>query len=169
MIRTVLQYGAAELETKSSPITQFDGDTKNLAQDMLETMYAAPGIGLAAPQLGINLRLIVVDTSGGEEQGHQFVLVNPEIMEQEGSQEGEEGCLSIPGFTVVVKRPDQVVLRAQDLGGNAREMEAEGLLARVLCHEVDHLDGILYLDRISVLKRDLIRRKIKKLIRAGEW
>ena len=98
-----------------------------------------------------------------------MVLVNPEIMEQEGSQEGEEGCLSIPGFIGVVNRPARIVVTAQDLDGNSREMEAEGLLARVVCHEVDHLEGILYLDHLSVLKRDLIKRKIKKLIRAGEW
>jgi peptide deformylase len=168
MIRPVLKYGAVELESKSSPILQFDDASKTLAQDMLETMYAAPGIGLAAPQVGINLRLIVVDISGGEEPGHQMVLVNPEISEQEGSQD-EEGCLSIPGFTAVVKRPERIMVIWQDLDGNPQKREAEGLLARVLCHEVDHLNGILYLDRISVLKRDLIKRKIKKLIRAGEW
>ena len=169
MIRPVLQYGAPELETDSSPITRFDDEIETLARDMLETMYAAPGIGLAAPQVGINLRLIVVDISGGEEQGHQIVLVNPEITEREGSQDGEEGCLSIPGFTAVVERPSRVVMSARNLDGTPRKMEAEGLLARVLCHEVDHLDGILYLDRISVLKRDLIKRKIRKLVRAGEW
>jgi peptide deformylase len=169
VIRPVLKYGAAELESLSSPIIQFDDASKTLAQDMLETMYAAPGIGLAAPQIGSNLRLIVVDISGGEEQGHQVVLLNPEIREQEGSQDGEEGCLSIPGFTAVVKRPERIMVTGQDLDGNPQEREAEGLLARVLCHEVDHLNGILYLDRISVLKRDLIKRKIKKLIRAGEW
>ena len=169
MIRPVLKYGAPELETESRPITQCDDELKALVQDMLETMYAARGIGLAAPQVGINLRLIVIDLSGGEEQGHQMVLVNPEIMEQEGSQEGEEGCLSIPGFTGVVERPARIVVTAQDLDGNSLEMEAEGLLARVVCHEVDHLEGILYLDHLSVLKRDLIKRKIKKLIRAGEW
>ena len=169
MIRPVLKYGAPELETESRPITQCDDEIKALVQDMLETMYAAPGIGLAAPQVGINLRLIVIDISGGEEQGHQRVLVNPEIMEQEGSQEGEEGCLSIPGFTGVVERPARIVVTSQDLGGNPREMEADGLLARVVCHEVDHLEGILYLDHLSALKRDLIKRKIKKLIRAGDW
>ena len=169
MIRPVLKYGASELETESSPITQFDDEIRSLAQDMLETMYAAPGIGLAAPQVGINLRLIVVDVSGGEEQGHQVILANPELTQQEGSQDGEEGCLSIPGFTAVVERPQSIVVSARDLDGNPRRIEADGLLARVLCHEVDHLDGILYLDRISLLKRDLIKRKIKKLIRAGEW
>ena len=105
----------------------------------------------------------------GEEQGHQIILANPEITQREGGQDGEEGCLSIPGFAAVVERPESIALSARDLDGNPREMEADGLLARVLCHEVDHLDGILYLDRISLLKRDLIKRKIKKLIRAGEW
>jgi peptide deformylase len=169
MIRPVLKYGAPELVSTSSPITRFDDEIESLARDMLETMYAAPGIGLAAPQVGINLRLIVVDISGGEEQGHQMVLVNPEITEQEGSQEGEEGCLSIPGFTAVVERPSRVVVSARNLDGNPQGIEADGLLARVLCHEVNHLDGILYLDCISVLKRDLIKRKIRKLVRAGEW
>ena len=169
MIRAVLKYGAPELETKSSSVIQFDDEIKRLAQDMLETMYAAPGIGLAAPQVGVNLRLIVIDISGGEEKGHQIVFANPEITEQEGSEEGEEGCLSIPGFTVVVERPSRVHVVGQDLEGNPQEIEAEGLLGRVLCHEVDHLDGILYLDRVSVLKRDLIKRKIRKLMRAGEW
>ena len=118
MIRPVLKYGASELETESSPITRFDDEIRSLAQDMLETMYAAPGIGLAAPQVGVNLRLIVIDISGGEEQGRQLVLVNPDITEREGSQEGEEGCLSIPGFTAVVERPSRIVVSAQDLDGN---------------------------------------------------
>lgn len=169
MIRTVLKYGAPELGTASRPITQVNNEVKALAKDMLETMYAAPGVGLAAPQVGVNVRLIVVDISAGEEKGHQIVLMNPEIIKQEGSQEGEEGCLSIPGFTAVVERPSSVVVLAKDLEGNPSEIEADGLLARVLCHEVDHLNGILYLDLISKLKRDLIKRKIKKLIRAGEW
>ncbi|MEE8348763.1 MAG: peptide deformylase [Acidobacteriota bacterium] len=169
MIRTVLKYGAPELEIESSPVSLFDGEIETLAQDMLETMYGAPGIGLAAPQLGLNICLIVVDITGGEEQGHQYVLVNPEITEREGSQDGEEGCLSIPGFTAVVERPSWVAVSALNLDGTPREMEAEGLLARVLCHEVDHLNGILYLDHLSVLKRDLIKRKIRRLVRAGEW
>lgn len=169
MIRPILKYGAPELETKSEPIARFDEEIKTLAQDMLETMYAAPGIGLAAPQVGVNLRLMVIDITAGEEQGHQIIFTNPEITEQEGSQEEEEGCLSIPGFTAVVERPNKVHVVGQDLEGNSQEMDAEGLLARALCHEIDHLDGILYLDRTSILKRDLIKRKIRKLIRAGEW
>jgi peptide deformylase len=169
MIRTILTYGAPELQRKSCPVTRFDEGIKSLAQDMLETMYAAPGIGLAAPQIGVNSRLIVIDLSGGEEVGHKIVFVNPEITEQEGSEKGEEGCLSVPGFTAVVERPSKVQVVGQDIEGNHQEVNAEGLLARALCHEIDHLDGILYLDRISVLKRDLIRRKIRKMARAGEW
>ena len=169
MIRPILKYGAPELETKSPSITRFDKEIKTLAEDMLETMYAAPGVGLAAPQVGVNLRLMVIDITGGEEQGHQIVFTNPEIAEEEGTEEAEEGCLSIPGFTAVVERPSRVHVVGQDLEGIPQELDAEGLLARAVCHEIDHLDGILYLDRTSVLRRDLIKRKIRKLVRAGEW
>ena len=169
MIRSILKYGAPELQLKSHPVERFDKKLKTLARDMLQTMYAAPGIGLAAPQVGINLRLTVIDISSGEEKGHQMVLVNPEITGQEGSEKGEEGCLSIPGFTALVERPQQVRVAAQDLDGNPIEVEGSDLLARAICHEIDHLDGILYVDRVSRLKRDLIKRKIQKLVRAGEW
>ncbi|MDA2925878.1 peptide deformylase [Acidobacteria bacterium AH-259-G07] len=169
MIRPILTYGASELETKSSPITQFDGQLKTLAQDMLETMYAAPGIGLAAPQVGVNLRLIVIDISGGERKGHQIIFANPEITEQEGTQKSEEGCLSVPRFMAVLERPGRVHVVGQDLEGHPQEIDAEGLLARAFCHEIDHLDGLLYLNRVSALKRDLIKIKIRKLVRAGEW
>ncbi len=169
MIRPILKYGAPELETESTPITRFDEEIKTLAEDMLETMYAAPGIGLAAPQVGVNLRLMVIDITGGEEQGHQIIFTNPEITEQEGIEEAEEGCLSIPGFTAMIERPSKVHVVGQNLEGNPQELDAEGILARAVCHEIDHLDGILYLDHTSVLRRDLIKRKIRKLIRAGEW
>ncbi|TDI09179.1 MAG: peptide deformylase [Acidobacteria bacterium] len=169
MIRPILMYGAPELETKSTPITRFDEEIKTLAEDMLETMYSAPGIGLAAPQVGANFRLLVIDITGGEEQGHQIIFTNPELTEQEGTEEAEEGCLSIPGFTAMIERPSKVHVVGQDLEGNPQELDAEGILARAVCHEIDHLDGILYLDRASVLKRDLLKRKIRKLIRAGEW
>ncbi len=169
MIRPILKYGAPELETKSPSITRFDEEIKTLAEDMLETMYAAPGVGLAAPQVGVNLRLMVIDITGGEEQGHQIVFTNPEITEKEGTEEAEEGCLSIPGFTAVVERPSKIHVVGQDVEGHPQELDAEGILARAVCHEIDHLDGILYLDRTSVLKRDLIKRKIRKLVRAGEW
>ena len=169
MIRPILKYGAPELEIKSTAVTRFDEEIKTLAEDMLETMYAAPGIGLAAAQVGVNLRLMVIDITGGEEQGHQIIFTNPEITEQEGIEEAEEGCLSIPGFTAMIERPSNVHVVGQDLEGNPQELDAEGILARAVCHEIDHLDGILYLDHTSVLKRDLIKRKIRKLIRAGEW
>lgn len=169
MIRPILKYGAPQLESKSSRIEDFDGRLKELVNDMLETMYAAPGIGLAAPQVGLNIRLLVIDITGGAEQGHQIVLTNPEVVFQQGSIKEEEGCLSIPGFTAMVERPQLVRVKAQDAEGNPLEIEGNDLLARALCHEIDHLDGILYLDRISAIKRDLIKRKIRKLIRAGEW
>ena len=169
MIRPILKFGAAELQRESEPVETFDGKLRDLARDMLETMYAAPGIGLAAPQVGVNLRLLVVDISAGEEKGNQIILVNPEILEAEGEQKGEEGCLSIPGFTAMVDRPKRIRIAGRDTRGNRVELEAEDLLARALCHEVDHLDGVLYLDRISFFKRDLIKRKIRKLIRSGDW
>lgn len=169
MIRSIVKYPSPELEKVCTPITNFNSELRQLANDMLETMYSAPGIGLAAPQVGVNTRLIVVDITAGHEEGHQFVLVNPEVTEFSGKQKEEEGCLSIPGLTATVERPSWVRVRAQDLEGNEFEIEADELLARVLCHEIDHLEGILYLDRLSPLKRDLLKRKIKKLIRAGEW
>lgn len=169
MIRPILTYGAPELQQKSKPVEHFGDDLRQLATDMLETMYAAPGIGLAAPQVGVNLRLIVVDITGGAEEGNQFVLVNPEIHDPGGTQRGEEGCLSIPGITALVDRPLHVRVTGFDLEGNPVELEAEELLARAMCHEVDHLDGVLYIDRLSMTKRDLIKRKIKRMIRAGEW
>ncbi len=169
MIRPILKYGAPELEIKSTAVTRFDEEIKTLAEDLLETMYSAPGIGLAAPQVGVNLRLMVIDITGGEENGHQIIFTNPEITEQEGTEEAEEGCLSIPGFTALIERPSKVHVVGQDLEGNPQELDAEGVLARAVCHEIDHLKGILYLDHASVLKRDLIKRKIRKLIRAGEW
>ena len=169
MIHPILKFGAPELQLKSQPVECFDKELKALAQDMLQTMYAAPGIGLAAPQIGTNLRLTVIDITAGEEKGHQVVLVNPKITEQEGVEKGEEGCLSIPGFTAMVERPQQVRVVAQDLEGNPMEVEGSDLLARAICHEIDHLDGVLYIDRISRLKRELIKKKIQKLVRAGEW
>jgi peptide deformylase len=169
MIRPILKYPDPELEKICRPVELFDESLRRLAEDMLETMYAAPGVGLAAPQVGVKVRLIVVDPTAGAEKGHQVVLVNPEILEESGSQREEEGCLSIPGITAVVERPLGVRVRGRDLQGKPVEVEGEQLLARVLCHEIDHLDGILYFSRLSPLKRDLLKRKIRKLIRAGEW
>ena len=169
MIRPVLKYGAPELKKVSSPVQQFGTDLETLIEDLKQTMHAEVGVGLAAPQIGVNLRAIVVGVMSPGEEEERLSLVNPEIVDSQGKEKREEGCLSIPGFTAMVERPTHIRIRAQDLEGEPVERDAEGLLARVICHEIDHLDGILYLDRISRLKRDLIRRKIKKLIREGDW
>jgi peptide deformylase len=169
MIRPIVKYPEENLTEKSEPVLTFDDELKQLAEDMLETMYASSGIGLAAPQVGVNRRLVVIDQTAGESNGHQLILVNPEVVEESGSQKEEEGCLSLPGLTAVVRRPFWVRVKAHNLEGEQVEVEGEGLLARVLYHEIDHLDGVLYLDRISALKRDLLKRKIKKMIKAGEW
>ncbi len=169
MILRIRKYGDPVLETKAEPVTEFNGELKQLAADMFETMYANKGIGLAAPQVGVSKRLAVLDHSAGEDESAKLVLVNPEILVKEGMQIGEEGCLSIPGFREDVKRAYRVRVRAQDLDGNFFETEGEELLARAIQHEIDHLDGILFLQHLSLLKRDLIKRKIRKLVKAGEW
>lgn len=169
MILRIRKYGDPVLETKAEPVTEFNGELKQLAADMFETMYANKGIGLAAPQVGVSKRLAVLDHSAGEEEAAKLVLVNPEILVREGTQIGEEGCLSIPGFREDVKRAYRVRVRAQDLDGNFFETDGEELLARAIQHEIDHLDGILFLQHLSLLKRDLIKRKIRKLVKAGEW
>jgi len=169
MIRPILTYGAPELEEESHEVTDFNEELRQLAEDMLETMYSAPGVGLAAPQVGVNVRLVVVDPSAGEQEGHQAVLVNPEVVERGGRQKEEEGCLSFPGITATVDRPEHVRVKGQDLLGKTVELEAEGLMARALSHEIDHLDGVLLIDRVSALKRDMIKRKVRKLKKAGEW
>lgn len=169
MIRPVLKYGVPQLRERSRVVETFDTELERLGKDLFETMYAEGGVGLAAPQIGVNLRLIVCDVSGAGEKGKSFSLVNPEVISQEGKEKSEEGCLSIPGFSAIVERPIQVGVKALSLWGDVIQIEAKGLLARALCHEIDHLDGILYLDRISRLKRDLIKRKIRKLVKAGKW
>ncbi len=169
MILPILKYGAPELLRKSEPVTEFNRELKTLADNMLETMYAAPGVGLAAPQVGVNRRLIVIDIDHDGEEGGPFVLVNPTITDESGSQQSEEGCLSIPGFTARVERPGRVVVEARDLEGEPISLQGVDVLAVVLCHEIDHLDGILYLERISRIRREIIKRKIKKMMRAGTW
>ncbi len=169
MILRIRKYGDPVLETKADPVTEFDGELRQLAADMFETMYANKGVGLAAPQVGVSRRLAVIDPSAGEDEAAKIVLVNPEILVKEGTQIGEEGCLSIPGFREDVKRAWRVRVRAQDLDGKFFETEGEELLARAIQHEIDHLDGILFLQHLSLLKRDLIKRKIRKLVKAGEW
>lgn len=166
----IRKYGDPVLETKCDPVTEFGTpELKALAENMFETMYANRGIGLAAPQVGELRRLTVIDPSAGEDPAARMVLVNPEITMSEGKQVGEEGCLSIPGFREDVKRAMKVRVKAQDLDGNVFEAEGEELAARVIQHELDHLNGILFLKHLSPLKRDMIRRKIRKLEKAGEW
>ena len=169
MIYPIVKYGAAVLEQEAQPVTTFDDKLAKLVEDMFESMYAAPGIGLAAPQIGIPLRLAVVDITSGKDPKARLVLANPEILHTEGAQREEEGCLSVPGFHAVVQRPARVTLKAQDATGKEYTKVGEGLLARAFCHETEHLHGKLFISHLSVLKRDLIRRKIRKMMKAGDW
>ncbi len=170
MVLRIVKYGDPVLEAKAEPISEFGTpELKQLVEDMFETMYANKGIGLAAPQVALSQRLTVIDPSAGEDPNARLVLINPEILVKEGSQIGEEGCLSIPGFREDVKRAYKVRLRAQNVDGEFFETDGEELLARAMQHEIDHLNGVLFLSHLSILKRDLIRRKIRKLVKAGEW
>ncbi len=169
MIYSIVKYGDPVLEKPAAAITSFDDGLRKLVEDMFESMYAARGVGLAAPQIGISKRLAVVDITFKEDPGAKLVLVNPEIVHKEGRQRGTEGCLSLPEFREEVTRAKTVTVRAQDIDGKFFERTGEELLARALLHETDHLNGRLYISHISALKRDLIKRKIKKLAKAGEW
>jgi peptide deformylase len=168
-IYPIVKYGDPILEKPTARITNFTSSIEQLAEDMFVSMYAAQGVGLAAPQIGLSLRLAVVDVTGGKNPEAKIVLVNPEIIHAEGEVREEEGCLSIPGFRGYVMRPQFVTIKAQDAKGDTFEIRGENLLARAFCHEIDHLNGILFLQHLSMLKRDLIRRKIKKLRKQGEW
>ena len=169
MIYPIVKYGAAVLEAAAEPVTTFDAELKKLVEDMFESMYAAHGVGLAAPQIGIGKRLAVIDVSFKEDPEAKLVLANPQIVHTEGKLTQSEGCLSIPEFRENVSRPKKVTVRAQDADGNWFEKTGEDLLARAFMHETDHLKGKLYIHHLSALKRDLIRRKIRKLQKAGEW
>lgn len=170
MIYPIVKYGNPVLETKAEAVTEFDTpELHKLIEDMFESMYAARGVGLAAPQIGIGKRVAVIDISTGEDPAQKIVLINPRIVAREGSQTGEEGCLSLPTFREPVTRASRVTVRAQDARGAEFEMTGEDLLARAFLHETDHLNGTLYIMHVSPLKRDLIRRKIRKLQKAGEW
>jgi peptide deformylase len=169
MIRPIVKYGDPILERPAEPVSEFNGELKQLASDMFEAMYAYKGVGLAAPQVGVPIRMAVIDVSAGADPNERLVIVNPEVLETSGSQTGEEGCLSIPGFREEVTRANKVKIRAQDLDGQWFEKDAEELLARAMLHERDHLEGILFLQYLSPLKRELIRRKIRKMAKAGEW
>ena len=168
-IYPIVKYGDPVLEKSAAAITRFDAALAELAEDMFASMYAAQGVGLAAPQIGKSIRLAVVDVTGGKNAEGKIVLVNPEVIHGEGEKREEEGCLSIPGFRGYVVRPHFVTVKAQDVHGEQFEIRGEDLLARAFCHEIDHLNGILFLQHLSMLKRDLIRRKIKKLKKQGEW
>jgi peptide deformylase len=168
-IYPIVKYGNSILEKPTTPIKKFDAELEQLSEDMFASMYAAQGVGLAAPQIGLNLRLAVVDVTGGKNPEAKIVLANPEIIHAEGEKREEEGCLSIPGFRGYVLRPQFVTVKAQNAKGEAFEIRGEDLLARAFCHEIDHLNGILFIQHLSMLKRDLIKRKIKKLRKQGEW
>jgi peptide deformylase len=168
-IYSIVKYGDAILEKSTAPITNFDAELEELIEDMFASMYAAQGVGLAAPQIGKNLRVTVVDVTAGKNPEAKIVLVNPEIIHAEGEKREEEGCLSLPGFRGYVVRPQFVTVKAQNAKGEHFEIRGEDLLARAFCHEIDHLNGVLFIQHLSMLKRDLIRRKIKKLRKQGEW
>ena len=170
MILKIVKYGEPILEQKAEPVTDFaTPELQQLIDNMFETMYAAKGVGLAAPQVGVSQRVSVIDVSVGEDPDQKVVLINPEVTFTEGKQVGEEGCLSIPGFREPVTRANKVKVNAQTVEGKPMEWDGEELLARAFLHEIDHLNGILFLNHLSGLKRDIIRRKIKKLQKNGEW
>jgi peptide deformylase len=170
MIYPIVKYGHPVLEDPAQLVTEFDTPELNkLLEDMFESMYAAKGVGLAAPQIGIPRRIAVIDVSAGEDPTQRLVLINPEVVKVEGAQVSEEGCLSMPGFREPVKRAKRVTVRAQNAKGETFEVTGEDVQARAFLHETDHLCGRLFTSHISVLKRDLIRRKIRKLQKAGEW
>ncbi len=169
MLRPILKYGEQVLHRPAAPVDAFTPEIDRLIGDMIETMYAAPGVGLAAPQVGVALRIFVVDISIGRDPGGLIVMVNPEFVEREGAQTEEEGCLSLPGFEATVLRPSRVVIQGFDREGSEQRQEGTGLLARAFQHEMDHLDGLLFVDRLRGLKRDMIVRKIRKLDRTGKW
>ena len=169
MIYPIVLYGNPVLETPAAPVTEFNDELKKLVEDMFESMYAAHGVGLAAPQIGIGKRLAVIDVTFKEDPEAKLVLVNPEIIHREGKQTSQEGSLSLPDFRENVTRANIVTVRAQDVDGNWFEKTGDDLLARAMLHETDHLNGRLFISHVSGLKRDLIKRKIKKLVRAGQW
>ena len=170
MVYPIVKLGDPVLEREAAEVTEFDTpELHKFLDDMFESMYVAKGVGLAAPQIGVSRKIAVIDVSNGEKPEDKLVLINPTILKIDGRQEGEEGCLSIPGFREQVRRGRSVVIRAQNARGEVFEQTAEDLLARAFLHETEHLYGKLYITHISVLKRDLMKRKIKKLQRAGDW
>lgn len=169
MIYPIVKYGDPVLEKPAELVTEFNNDLRTLIADMFESMYAAHGVGLAAPQIGVSKQLAVIDVSFKEDPSAKLVLVNPEVISTEGRHTQQEGCLSLPEFRENVTRPRRVTIKAQDEHGNWYEKTGEELLARAFVHEIDHLHGRLYISHISALKRDLIKRKVRKLVKLGEW
>ncbi len=165
----VIKWPNPILDSPGEPVTKFGDNLKKLVSDMFETMYSAPGVGLAAVQVGVSQRLFVMDCSGGKDPEQRVVLINPEVLRVEGTQNGEEGCLSFPGIFTPVERNLRAVVRAQDVNGNEFEIDGMELTARCMLHETDHCDGIVFLDKMSSIKRELVKRKIKKLQKAGQW
>jgi peptide deformylase len=163
-IRPIVKYGDPVLH---GPVEEIDDSVRSLLGDMVQTMYAAPGIGLAAPQIGVSRRVIIIDLSVGEDSSQLIQLVNPEILERDGEQSEEEGCLSVPGYGGTPRRPSRVKVRGLDPQGQERVYDATGLLARAFCHEIDHINGLLFVDRLSPLKRDLMKRRLRKRVREG--
>jgi len=169
MIRPIVRYGADVLHQPAAPVEAVTPEIQALINDMIQTMYAAPGVGLAAPQVGVGVRIFVCDISVGRNAGELLTFINPTFIERDGMQLEEEGCLSAPGFNATVARPSRAVLKGLDRNGEEQTVEATGLLARCFQHEMDHLDGMIFIDRLRGLQKDLIVRKIKKLARAGKW
>ena len=169
MIRPILRYGEDVLQRRARDVDEVTPEIQTLITDMIDTMYAASGIGLAAPQVGVPLRLFVADPSGGHDSDALVVLINPEFVERTGTQHEDEGCLSVPGFSAAVSRPARAVVRGLDGDGSLQNVEGTGVLARAFGHEMDHLDGALFLDRLRGLRREMMLRKIRKLRRSGKW
>lgn len=168
-ILKIVHYPDPVLLTPGDPVTEFDDKLKKLVSDMFETMYAAPGVGLAAPQVGISQRLFVMDCSGGKDPAQRIAMINPEVLRIEGNQKGEEGCLSFPGIFFPVERSLRAIVRAHDVDGNIFEVDGMELTARCMLHETDHCDGIVFIDHTTPLKREMVKRKIRKLQKAGQW
>lgn len=168
-VRPIVKWGDPVLHAPARPVEAVDDSIRALLRDMLDTMYAAPGIGLAAPQIGVPLRVIVVDLSVGADPGQLIQLVNPVFLVREGEQKHEEGCLSVPGYGGTPRRPARVVVQGLDPQGVERTHEGTELLARAFCHEIDHIDGLLFVDRLSPLKRDLLKRRLRKRARSDDW
>jgi len=169
MVRSIVKYGDPVLARRADEITEFDASLRSLAEEMFETMYAAHGVGLAAPQIGVSKRIFVMDATSGQEKAKRYAVINPIMDVTEGEQQGSEGCLSVPGFSFDIRRAQHVVLHGQDVGGSPITLDVTGLEARCVLHETDHLNGRLLLSQVSPLKRDLAVRKIKKRIKAGDW